>query len=321
MKAIKYGITILLALLIFISSVGAVVISSAFSILGDISYSFENSIASASINMFTEALQLFYETGQMREYNKYFDDLLSEEVANSHRGLFIIPCVILRQEPPDKEFVQYLENSLIDNGEIVDISIYADAIMNNPHFEFPSMSVEFLINVLELGDNYSLYLSGHSSSLPDDYINMVGQGFSYPFTKKYSVTAHVGMYNPFGEWKGHNGTDFGAPLYTPVYAVKSGKVVATGTKTCSYDNASQAGCNVQVLTSNGLLVKYYHFARASHLKVGDEIKTGDLVGVVGSTGYSTGPHLHLEIRQYTTNKVLDYCQFMNCDDPVLPDVD
>lgn len=318
MKWFKYVIAALITLIIFVSSIGALIVSGAFDWIGDIANNFDNAMATSNLQSFKEAMTIFYETGQMAEYNKYLDGTISEDIANDHRGLLILPCVMMRQEIPEKNYLRYLENALVEDDQLIDIDTYAAAILNCPSYHFPSVSHNFLIKALEIADNYSLYLSGYASSLPGDYIDKIGEGWAYPFTQKFNVTAHVGMYNPFGEWKGHNGTDFGAPLYTPVYAVKSGVVVASGTKTCSYDNASQAGCNVQILTPDGLLIKYYHFARASHLEVGDIVKMGDLVGVVGSTGYSTGPHLHLEIRVYSTLKVLDYCQFMDCDDPLLP---
>lgn len=89
----------------------------------------------------------------------------------------------------------------------------------------------------------------------------------------------------------HNGTDFGAPMGTPVYAVAAGTVSHVGPQ-------GPSGNLVLVEHANALESGYAHLSRfAANLKKGDKVEAQQLVGYVGSTGRSTGPHLHFSIRR------------------------
>ncbi|RYE88814.1 MAG: M23 family metallopeptidase, partial [Myxococcales bacterium] len=89
----------------------------------------------------------------------------------------------------------------------------------------------------------------------------------------------------------HQGTDMGAPSGTPVYAVASGTVSHVGPH-------GPSGNLVLVLHPNGLESGYAHLSRfATGLKKGDKVESQQLVGYVGSTGRSTGPHLHFSIKK------------------------
>jgi murein DD-endopeptidase MepM/ murein hydrolase activator NlpD len=86
----------------------------------------------------------------------------------------------------------------------------------------------------------------------------------------------------------HTGQDFARPEGSPVTAVSSGVVAYTGWSG-GYGNL------VRVRHANGVESWYAHLS-AIGVEVGDELRPGDRLGDVGSTGNSTGPHLHLEIR-------------------------
>lgn len=89
----------------------------------------------------------------------------------------------------------------------------------------------------------------------------------------------------------HNGTDFGAPTGTPVYASFRGKIVLIGPQ-------GPSGNLVLIEHPNGVQTGYAHLSRfAAGIKVGDPIGTHQLVGYVGSTGRSTGPHLHFSAKR------------------------
>lgn len=89
----------------------------------------------------------------------------------------------------------------------------------------------------------------------------------------------------------HNGTDFGAPTGTPVYAAYRGTVDLVG--------PSGASGNLVLITHpNGVQTGYAHLSRfAPGIKKGDKVGTHELVGYVGSTGRSTGPHLHFSAKR------------------------
>jgi murein DD-endopeptidase MepM/ murein hydrolase activator NlpD len=86
----------------------------------------------------------------------------------------------------------------------------------------------------------------------------------------------------------HTGLDFRAAMGDPVRATANGKVVSSGW-------AGGYGRMVEVDHGNGLSTRYGHLSEIN-VKVGDVIRIGQVIGAVGSTGRSTGPHLHYETR-------------------------
>jgi murein DD-endopeptidase MepM/ murein hydrolase activator NlpD len=86
----------------------------------------------------------------------------------------------------------------------------------------------------------------------------------------------------------HTGLDFRAASGDPVRATANGKVASSGW-------AGGYGRMVEIDHGNGLSTRYGHLSEIG-VKVGDQIKIGQVIGAVGSTGRSTGPHLHYETR-------------------------
>ena len=90
------------------------------------------------------------------------------------------------------------------------------------------------------------------------------------------------------EWRMHKGVDYGAPSGTPIFAVETGTVTHA-------DYLGQFGRLVSIAHSHGVVTRYAHLRQiASGLIAGDSVQSGDLIGYVGTTGMSTGPHLHFE---------------------------
>jgi murein DD-endopeptidase MepM/ murein hydrolase activator NlpD len=90
-------------------------------------------------------------------------------------------------------------------------------------------------------------------------------------------------------YRPHMGTDYGAPVGTPVQTIGSGRVVFAGRK-------GGEGNMVQVAHSNGYETMYLHLSRMFVHK-GEHVEIGKTIGLVGSTGLSTGPHLDFRILQ------------------------
>ncbi|MXO75471.1 peptidoglycan DD-metalloendopeptidase family protein [Altererythrobacter aerius] len=86
----------------------------------------------------------------------------------------------------------------------------------------------------------------------------------------------------------HSGLDFRGPTGAPIYAAATGRVIFVGVKS-GYGNV------VEISHGNGMVTRYAHMSRFAS-RVGQTVEAGDVIGAIGSTGRSTGPHLHFEVR-------------------------
>ena len=86
----------------------------------------------------------------------------------------------------------------------------------------------------------------------------------------------------------HAGLDFAGPVGAPIYAAAKGRVSFVETKG-AYGNV------VEISHGNGLVTRYAHMSRFA-AKVGQQVVAGEVIGAIGNSGRSTGPHLHFEVR-------------------------
>ena len=128
------------------------------------------------------------------------------------------------------------------------------------------------------------FSSTHSTVYPfvwPEPRSVVSQGFGptdFVLEPSYGGSAHF-----------HTGIDLAAPALTPVLAADDGLVAIVGASTSGYGNFVVLGHR------NGLVTLYAHLAQAL-VKPGEDVTQGEPIGLEGSTGYSTGPHLHFEVR-------------------------
>ena len=104
-----------------------------------------------------------------------------------------------------------------------------------------------------------------------------------------------------GRRKGHKGVDLAAPTGTPIYATADG-TVSRANRFSSY------GKYVSIEHGGEMQTRYAHMSRIA-VAQGDRVRKGDVIGYVGSTGRSTGPHLHYEVR--IAGKAVDPAPFMH----------
>jgi len=112
-----------------------------------------------------------------------------------------------------------------------------------------------------------------------------------PISKnKYTLTSGFGnRFDPITHIFGpHPGIDFAAPSGTPIYATADGVVDVTEIAFTGY------GKKVEIDHGYGYRTRYAHM-NAFVVKVGQQVKRGELIGYVGSTGHSTAPHVHYEV--------------------------
>ncbi len=116
-----------------------------------------------------------------------------------------------------------------------------------------------------------------------ELINCITQYFGY------TSFAAIGGYNG----KGHNGTDFRAPIGTPVLAAENGVVEAVEDTDVGCRGASY-GKWILIRHHNNLSTLYAHLS-SIETRQGQTIQRGERLGLSGKTGYATGPHLHLSV--------------------------
>ena len=111
-----------------------------------------------------------------------------------------------------------------------------------------------------------------------------GSVVTSPFGPRRTFTTSNGATSS----KNHHSIDLAAAAGTPIKAFESGKVTANGW-------VDGYGWTIEVTHPNGLISQYHHMQNRSGVAIGTEVKQGEQIGSVGSTGNSTGPHLDLSI--------------------------
>ena len=163
------------------------------------------------------------------------------------------------------------------------------------------ISMEQLLDVNELTSEtltagQQLFLPGAAMDATS-LRNAMGELFRLPISAQFRWTSPYGYrIDPISGVKSfHTGTDMACPTGTPILAAMSGKVVKTG-QTRVYGNY------VILDHGNGYQTVYMHMSKII-ASTGQWVSQGTRIGLVGSTGYSTGPHLHFTV--YKNGKLID----------------
>lgn len=144
---------------------------------------------------------------------------------------------------------------------------------------------------LALGSDGIVYATSGTGGGGGSGPGPIAGSFMWPFSQSTTdpVLGFYGMrLNPVtGEWRLHAGQDFSVAYGSSIPAAGDGQISAVG-----FD--SGRGNYVVIDHGNGITTHYFHMAALSQLQVGDNVERGARIGAVGSTGNSTGPHLHWE---------------------------
>ncbi len=171
----------------------------------------------------------------------------------------------IRQLGLDPRMVMVADNEAM-GGPLELLASDADGSLD-PRFERMVLSLSRMSS-LERG------LAEIPQVMPADMRN-ISSGFGYrrdPFTGRAAM---------------HKGLDFRGRTGAPILAAADGRVSFVGTK-------SGYGRVVEISHGNGMMTRYAHMSRQT-ARVGQEVTAGDQIGKIGSTGRSTGPHLHFEV--------------------------
>ncbi|MBJ2174734.1 M23 family metallopeptidase [Aureibaculum sp. A20] len=163
-----------------------------------------------------------------------------------------------------------------ENSEmIIDVSKKMDILSKQLYIQ--SKSLDEIINLAEDKEKLLASIPAIQPVNNEDLTRMAsGYGWrSDPFTKARKM---------------HKGMDFTAPTGTPIYASGNGKVYRADNR------ASGFGEHIEIDHGYGYKTIYAHLSKYN-VKQGQTVKRGDLIGFVGNTGRSSGPHLHYEVHK------------------------
>ncbi len=178
----------------------------------------------------------------------------------------------------DRFRVMY-EQTVCD-GDVIAIDTIRYAVFTSGRDTIPAI-------MFDQGDGGNIYWNEKGESMRKAFLkaplkfSRVSSGFSY--SRRHPVT---------GQRKPHTGVDYAAPKGTPVLSIGDGKVVAARYGACG----AHGGHAVKIRHNSVYTTAYLHLSRyASGIREGSRVRQGQVIGYVGSTGQSTGPHLDFRV--------------------------
>jgi murein DD-endopeptidase MepM/ murein hydrolase activator NlpD len=163
------------------------------------------------------------------------------------------------------------------DGEVIAVDTVRYAVFSHGTDEFPAI-------LYDQKDGGNIYWNEKGESMRKAFLkaplkfSRISSGFSY--ARKHPVTKKV---------RPHTGVDYAAPTGTPVMTIGDGVVTSV-----KYEGAG--GNTVRIKHNSVYSTAYLHLSKyAKGLKVGQRVRQGDVIGYVGSTGRSTGPHLDFRV--------------------------
>ena len=186
-------------------------------------------------------------------------------------------------------------------GQTAHVSMY---LGNGEMVDAPTVSAGVIISKVPW-TNALTKLVGATRPIDFTAAGGLHNGWQWPL-KSTTITSPYGMrYHPvLHVWRLHNGVDFAAPMGTPVYAARAGTVTFVGPQ-------GGGGNVITIDHGGGIETSYLHLSSFTDTRVGEKVSAGQRIALSGSTGYSTGPHLHfiVRIRGNTTDPIPYLRQF------------
>lgn len=219
---------------------------------------------------------------------KYSDVIIKSSLWNDMKAAGASPLLIVHLEDiyawtidffsmQEGDRFQVIYDEALCDGEVIDIDTIHFAMFSQGGKEFPAVW-------FDQGDGGNKYWNEKGESLRKAFLkaplrfSRISSGFSYH--RKHPVTGQV---------KAHTGVDYAAPAGTPVMSIGDGTVISKGW-------SGGGGNTVKIRHNSVYTTAYLHLSRyASGLKTGSRVKQGEIIGYVGSTGVSTGPHLDFRV--------------------------
>ena len=170
-----------------------------------------------------------------------------------------------------------LYGQTVCEGEVIDVDTLYYSVYSSGGKDFPAI-------MFDQGDGGNLYWNEQGESLRKAFLKAplkytrISSGFTYH--RKHPVTGQV---------RAHTAVDYAAPAGTPVMSIGDGTVLSAGW-------SGGGGNTVKIRHNSVYTTAYLHLSRyAKGIRAGVRVHQGDVIGYVGSTGVSTGPHLDFRV--------------------------
>ena len=178
----------------------------------------------------------------------------------------------------DDEFRVIYEQEYVDDKALDNFHVLAAAFRH-------SDSTYYAIPFVQEGEE--LYYNEQGNSLEGAFLKA-----PLDFYRISSRFSNARFHPVLKRYRAHHGVDYAAPAGTPVYAVGNGKVIAK-----AYQR-NGGGNYIKIRHNRTYVTTYMHLSRfAKGIQVGSEVKQKQVIGYVGSTGLSTGPHLDFRVHE------------------------
>nr|WP_296072113.1 M23 family metallopeptidase [uncultured Actinoplanes sp.] len=190
-----------------------------------------------------------------------------------------------------KKIPRWQNKSLTRAAQSVQVSAYPDAYAKH------ELLATRIVNALADG----------AANAVGDSVSMVCASAGQIAASGWTLPVKEGVVSGFrtASRPNHQGVDLGASRYTPILAAASGIVSKVkcdedhnGRRTCNVDGyPGKGGCGwmVEIQSAGNIMTRYCHMVQRPFVKEGQKVTAGEVIGRVGTSGNSSGPHLHFEV--------------------------
>lgn len=198
-----------------------------------------------------------------------------------------------------------------------DVTLYGTISWYNEHSHGRGMSQYGAYYMATVQNkNYKDIIKYYYDADVGTVITQSKEGFVMPINTFSMITGETTGY--CGSGNEHSGMDFAATVGTPIYAAHDGVIVKTYdySSNCygSCSSTQGVGIGFRIDNQDGTVSMYMHMSQRMNLSRGTTVKAGQLLGYVGNTGSSTGPHLHYGMLSASTGAVLNPRNYLPLDE-------
>ena len=245
-----------------------------------------------------DVIDVIFETSSFEDFVSVFD--MTEQIMQQDKNMLngiakerntIINNKIQMETMRDElvEMTYEYEDLKMDLAELQAQKMTAMSAAISTQEGYQAMLDEFEAASNEVSEMIREYMKNNSDSTLSYGGTMIWP-LPSPWGKNYVTSEYGNRYHPIsGSYSFHTGIDIGADGGTSIYAAADGKIISRGW-------IGGYGNTIIIDHGNGISTLYAHQSAFGSFGVGDYVVAGDVIGYVGTTGNSTGNHLHFEVR-------------------------